>query len=52
MLSGAERSMIADAAAREWDGAAPRWSMSRERFIAWHVGLAEKSALRMARNII
>jgi hypothetical protein len=40
----------ASAAAHEWDEAVPRWNLSRERFIAWHVRMAEKSERRRLRR--
>lgn len=50
MLTDSERKLVADAAGHEWDIANPRWSMSRERFVKWHVRMAEQSARRMARK--
>lgn len=50
MLTDSERQLVADAAGHEYDTANPRWSMTRERFIKWHVRMAEQSARRMSRK--
>jgi hypothetical protein len=50
MLTDQDRELVTDAAAHEWDITVPRWNMPRDKFVAWHVSMAEKSARRVARQ--
>lgn len=41
--------MIAEAAAHEWDTTVPRRPLPRQRFIDWHVRMAENAERRVNR---
>lgn len=45
-LAPSDERQVREAAAHEWDQTVPRWGLTRDRFINWHVRMAEGAARR------
>jgi hypothetical protein len=48
-MTDEQRQSVADAAGSEWDASVPRFDLTRQGFINWHVRMAEDMAEDMER---